>query len=482
MKILFIYSVYNARSFEKPLYTHEEMQFGISYISSSLKEDGHSTDLLVVNRVKGESFGEADARIEAFGPRMVFLTAVAAEYNFISALAGHIKSKYPGIFVIAGGCHISLMPDEAIRGPFDAICIGEGERPARELASQIESGRRPSGIMNLWIKYGAEVEKNPARPFIEDLDTLPFPDRRIWLEWIKEEYQKSYPIMLGRGCPFDCSYCCNHALKKIAGGKYVRFRSPESVVKEMEECRAMFPGHRMVYFEVESFSVNRDWALRMLSALKKYNSTLKDPLYYGTNIRITKGADLEGLFARMRECNFTYVNIGLESGSERVRRGILKRDYSNGDVINAFNAAKRNGLIVCFYNMIGIPGETAEDFRETVRINHECQPDRMCNGIFYPYPGTDIYGYCAERGLIKGPMAVKYERKNAAMDMPGMTRGRIESNYVWFIYNVYKGRKPRHMLLARVLRLWIWTKFSGNPLYYRLINRRPLRWFKVVEW
>lgn len=482
MKILFIYSLYNVRSIKKPLHTQEHVSFGISYISSHLKSLGHDVGLLVLNRADGPFSAAVDKAVKGHDPGLVCLSAITIEYPFIEKVAGYIKKRYSGIYVIAGGIHISLAPEESIKGPFDAICVGEGEYAAAELAECLDTGNRPSGIKNFWIKArDGSVERNPARPFVRDLDSLPFPDRQIWQEWIYEERHDAYELLAGRGCPFDCTFCCNHAMRKLAPGEYVRTRSPGNIVSELRECYRMFPSHRMAIIEVENLVLNRGWALELCSALKEFNSGLPKPMVFGTNIRVTRGADLGGLFEVMRSSGFGRIHIGVESGSERVRREIMKRDYSNEDIIRAVTSAKRNGLEVCLNNIIGTPGETNEDFRQTVALNRECQPDWTFTGLYYPYPGTDLGSKCKEEGMIKQDPAVGVERKNPVIEYPGMSGRQMERNLTWFAYDIYAGHKPKHVLLARVFRQWLWVNLNRSRLYMRLVRTRPFRWLQVLE-
>ena len=419
--------------------------------------------------------------IADFGPRMICMSAVALEYSFISKMADRIKLKYPGIYLLAGGTHISLAAGQAITGAFDAICIGEGEAPVVEIAGRIERGEKPSGVGNLWIKNGPIVEKNPARPFSQDLDSLPFPDRDIWQEWVDEEAGTKYSILAGRGCPFECTYCCNHAVKKLAPGNYVRFRSPGNIIAELEECRSRFPAHDTVYIEAENMASGGKWMFELLTELEAYNSRQRKPLSYGTNIRVTKNADFNALFSKMKAANFKYINIGLESGSEKIRKELLKRDYSDGDMIAAVEAARRHGLKVCLNSIMGLPGETEEDIKKTVELNRKCQPDWHFVSIFYPYPGTDLYAYCADNGLIKENLAGELDGRKANILLPGLSAKALEENFLWFNYNVYRGYKPAHVLLARVFRQWLWTKLHGSRAYRKLVGFAPFRWFKVLE-
>ena len=476
MRVLLFYSVGDAFTRAHPLGTQEQLQFGLSYISSVLKKHGHETDLLVVSSLRGSKNAAAiRTRFESFRPDVVGFYAVATEFAYIQSVARFIRSLSPGCYLVIGGPHAVLCPEVAVEGPFDAVCIGEGEFPTLELVSSLAEGRTPSGIAGMWIRTGGRVEKNPPRPFLEDLDALPFPDRALWLEYF--DYPVSRPsLLLGRGCPFTCSYCSNHALKKTSPGKYVRTRSPASIAAEAADLKAnyRFPRRAEIYLEIESFGVDIEWAVAVCGKLKGLSAEPGPALRYGANLRVVPNMDVERLFAAMADADFRHVNIGLEAGSERVRSEVLRRHYSNDDVIRAVDAARRHGLEVHLFNMIGLPGETYSDHLETVRINRLCQPDRNHTGVFFPYPGTDLYRHCANLGLPVGRLDVRRERMHAVMDLPGFSARQIQRAFWLFNFRVYRGRKPPAWWIPPPLvhrRIPLWLHKPLKSLYLRLKAR-----------
>ncbi|MBU2540160.1 B12-binding domain-containing radical SAM protein [Patescibacteria group bacterium] len=475
MKILFIYSLNIVGSLAKPLESPEQIQFGISYISSFLKKHGHQTRMIVLSRTSPKNNRHIlDEYLKKFSPELICFTAVSTEYQFIANIAKYIKEKWPNIYLLVGGPYVSLNPNGILSDGFDALCVGEGENPALELVSQLEKGVLPSTIPNLWIKRGSEIEKNLPRPFLQDLDSLPFPDREMWQEWTKERPGARYSVLLGRGCPFQCTYCSNHALKKLASGSYVRFRSPDNIIEEIKDIIARFPMQkREIYLEVESFGVDKKWAIELCSKLESFNKTVNQLLSFGVNLRIMPNADFEDLLVACKKANFRFINIGLESGSERVRREILKRNYSNKDVVNTVSLARKHSLKVAFYNMVGLPGETVADFKETVEINRTCLPDWHLTGIFFPYPGTDLYFLCKEKGLLKESSGEEIERMKATLDLPGFNKKQIQRNYIWFDYYVYNGLKPMHKILGRVLRAYFMSK-PYSAIFWKKLLRLPL--------
>ena len=314
------------------------------------------------------------------------------------------------------------------------------------------------------IGTGTEVEKNRPRPFLEDLDNLPFPDIEMWQEWI--DYPETRPvILLGRGCPFQCTYCCNHALSKIAPGNYVRFRSPDNILKEVKMIIARFPETQEIYFEVETIGVNMKIAIELCSKLEEFNREFDKPLSFGINLRVVPNMDHEDLFSALKKANFRFINIGLESGSERVRKEILKRNYSNQDVIKTVKLAKQHGLKVSLTNLVGIPGETLADFKETIKCNRECMPDHSQIYIFFPYPGTDLYKLCEKEGLLNHGLDTSWERRKPSFYLPEFPPRQIQHQYDWFYYNVFKGHRPMYILLVRAIGLKIYSNYKLRRLF-----------------
>ncbi|MDA8326111.1 MAG: cobalamin-dependent protein, partial [Nitrospiraceae bacterium] len=174
MKIMFVYSVDGVDCSPRPLSSWSKVQFGISYLSSMLKANGHETDLLVLGSGKwGKRAGLIRSHMEKFDPAIVCFTAVFSQYPLIEKAAAFIKRNWPEKFCVVGGVHATLDPETVSKGPFDALCVGEGEYPVLELCSQLEGGQVPHGIANLWFKSpGGEISRTGTRDFIRELDSF----------------------------------------------------------------------------------------------------------------------------------------------------------------------------------------------------------------------------------------------------------------------------------------------------------------------
>lgn len=468
---------------EKPLRNQDQIQFGISYISSVLKKNGHETALVVCSEISGKKNLELiERKINDHKPEILCFTAVATEYDFIARLSAYLKERHPELLRVLGGPHATLNPETVIKeGLFDAVCIGEGEYPMLELAEAVSQGKEASGIKNLWFYREGNIERNGARPFLDKLDEMPFPDRDMWQEWLDEQPGSRHAIILGRGCPFDCTYCCNHALKKVADGQYYRLRSPENIIKEIEEIKKHYPSNKEIYLEIETIGIDMKWSLELCEKLYEFNKKLQTPLSFGINLRIMPNRNLDELFLAFKKANFRFVNIGLESGSERVRKDVLRRHYSNNDVCEAVASARRCGIKVAFFNMIGLPGETYEEFKETVAMNRKCQPDWHFTSIFFPYPGTELYNTCKEQGLLKKKLDTRAERSQATLDMPSFGKKQIQKSYIWFDYHVYKGRRPIANILYGVATKKLRSKYHLKFIFNKLVNNIFfLTWIKRI--
>jgi len=453
MNILFVYTRELAQSPVKPLTDLEAIQFGISYISSVLKNAGHNTRLLVMTR--SSDFQVIDNYLERLPTQLVCFTSVASEFAFVVSIAKHIKNIHPGIYRLAGGPHVSLNAADEMFDVFDSLCIGEGEQATLELAGQLGRGEKPSDIPNLWIKTDSGIQKNPTVPFIQNLDEVPYPDRGMWDEWIDFDRSPMRPsLLIGRGCPFECSYCCNHALKGLADGKYVRLRSPENIVGEIKDVLEKYKKVREFYFEVETLGIDLNWVRGFCEKLRELNANRQNPISFGANLRVCPPVvkNVDGFMDDLKRSNFRFLHIGLESGSERVRSEVLRRHYTNDDFLKVVSAAKSHGFQVILFNLIGLPNETVADFRMTVEANRQANPDWYYLSIFFPYPGTDIYNLCAQlKAIPQNILSTDKERVKARMDFPTFSRSRIQKAFICFDYYVFRGKKPLDWLADRVL-------------------------------
>ena len=449
MDVLFVASYKDLKQRRnKALLDHYHVQSGISYISAVLKQAGHNTRLLVVCRNTKQQ--DIASLLDSFNPGLVCFTAVYSEYEYIKQAGRQIRALRPGLFQLAGGVHVSLDPETAVRDGWDAVCAGEGESAVLELVEKLAREEEILGIPNLCFYKNGELIQNPPRPFIEDLSSLPAMDREMWQPWLAPQPQYA-TILLGRGCPFNCTYCCNHVLKKLARGTYVRIRQPGEVMEEVRLLVKRHPSLVRIHFEIETIGIHSAEVMELAALLKDFNQTLPRPLAFSTNIRVMPNHDFSALAEALQAANFESVGIGVESGCQRVRREHLNRIYTNDDIRELVAVMRKAGIKVMAYLLIGIPGESREDFAESVALLRELQFDMLASYIVFPYPGTRMYIDAVQKGYIAGPANFAQERTRATMVLPGFSRKQIEREFDWLLYKVYKGHWPIFILLYSVM-------------------------------
>jgi radical SAM superfamily enzyme YgiQ (UPF0313 family) len=477
VRILFVFSLRDVLTANRPLATLGDIHVGLSYISACLKERQHTTQLLVLSSEwRSSSLSRLETTVREFDPQIVAFTAVSTQFPFIQSAAELVSERWPEKFLLLGGMHASLRPAEAIQGPFNAICIGEGEFPTVELAEQLTAGKQPSGIANLWFKRAdGSIERNPTREFLPNLDQLPFPDRQLWEDWVMSPAKTHHMLQPSRGCPFGCTYCSNHAIRKISGGKYVRFRSPASILSELRHLKERYPELESLYLQSETIAVDLEWLETLSHQVHELNQQFQPPIAFACNFRVTRSLLTDSVFGALERLGVRTIEIGLESGSERLRAQVLRRNYTNEEFVQAVTLARRHGMKVNVYNMIGLPGESLSDYEETVAVNHQVCPDQSLTSIFFPYPGTDLYERCQEQGLLKDLRQVTSERDRPALNLPGFSTRQIQTAYDWFEYRIYAGHRPFHYRLRKVLR----NKIRSHKLSHLVFMRCLPLWYAL---
>lgn len=255
MNVLFVYP-------ERSIHPHwrGSFHFGIAWISAVLKRVGHDTSLIHLTERVGET--EFIARMEQSHPfDMVAFSATTNDFKYVVALSSWVK-KYFNVPTICGGAHVMVDPESVINVPaIDFGCVGEGEQTMVELCHQLEHQGDISRIESLWLKAKTGVIRNPTRPLLENLDSLPFPDRDLFnYQSLEDATERRLTILASRGCPYKCTYCCNHAIRSLYPNKgaYVRFRSSNNVVDEIEECLRKYPWVERIVFHDDILTMRKD--------------------------------------------------------------------------------------------------------------------------------------------------------------------------------------------------------------------------------
>jgi radical SAM superfamily enzyme YgiQ (UPF0313 family) len=355
---------------------------GILYLAASLRAGGHKPCLIIERSPK-----KAAALIFEKNPDIAAFSATTGAHKAALAVAKELRPFFKGM-IIMGGPHPTFFP-EVINDPsLDAICRGEGDEALVEFCTLIERGEDPSNVQGFWIKKEGTIIKNqPAAP-VPDLDKLPLPARDL-LDYADPSFKKTSMrrIMIGRGCPYSCSYCFNDAMKQMIKGQgpYVRTRSIENVIAEIKTIAAHVdgPSNLTINFTDDSFGLRKSWALEFLDL---YKTQIKLPFI--VNLRAEQ-ADQELVDALARAGCYC-AQLGFESADQQARQSLLGRDMDDEELLDAAVRIKRAGIKLLTYNMVGLPGEKYEDAKKTLDWNTVVGTDFPRVSIFQPYPRTKL--------------------------------------------------------------------------------------------
>lgn len=393
MKILFVYPDINI----DPDYPGT-VYLGIGYLSSVLKKESYDTELLHIKRPVADS--EFIREVEKRKPDIIAFTSTTNTTLFIKQWARAAK-KSVGVTTIYGGIHPTLMPEECIAlDGIDMLCIGEGEGAMLDVSRRIADREYDfSDIPNIWSKKNGSVYRNGPRPLLQDLDTLPFPDRDIYdYEHAGEAKEKTYRILATRGCPYICTYCFNQAYKELyrsSNSSYIRFRSAENVIEELD--LALKKHSKVIerfHFIDDILPLKKDWFFKLAKLYKKHIG-----IPYVAHAR--PNLMDEETMRLLKESNCIQLQMGIESGDDYIRNQIMKRNISKEQIINAFSLAKKYGIRAYSYNIFGLPHENKQRIMETVKLNGLVDVDANKATFFYPYPGTELMELCKREGLLE---------------------------------------------------------------------------------
>lgn len=381
----------------------------IESLSSVLKRDGHTVKLvfdpglfddkqyLDVPLLKKLFSRKTDVvrKIVESRPDLLCFSVGTDNYLWACEIARKVKETID-VPIIFGGIHVTAVPERVIRNDFvDMVCIGEGEEAMSELARSMADGRWDRSIRNIWFKDDGRIIKNPVRPLIQDLDSLPYPDKELFEEHIPIRNGK-YMMITSRGCPYRCTYCYNNVLRKTIYGrerKYIRQRSVGSVIDELKFMRNKY-NIKNVAFMDDCFVANRRWFREFA---RRYREEIALP--YSCMAYTGQIDDEIGELLKESGCN--RMMFGIQTMDKNTRESILKRSFETDEKIKkAIDVCDRFGIPYSLDHIFGIPFADNEEHKKTAMFYSTTNAIRVCCYALFYYPRTEITDYGLEAGII----------------------------------------------------------------------------------
>ena len=311
-------------------------------------------------------------------------------------ISSMIKDKRPNTKIILGGPHATIFPDMVIKHPaIDFVCISEGEITVKKLVECLNKQLEPKNVLGLYYKdRNGTIHKNPGRPLVEDLDTLPTPkyemfDPTQYFPAVHIRGKRVYNMVTSRGCPYKCAFC---AATRVFGPGF-RYHSIERTVKEMKFLKEELLADSLQIYD-DNFTTNK----RRVKSLCKRMIEEKLDLQWVCYTRADALGDEEMLHL-MKEAGCYMIVIGIENGNERILKLINKR-LNLGVARNNVLLARKAKINVLSSFMIGLPTETIEEIENTIKFSTNIGLTYATYPIFTPYPGTPIYEDAQKYGTI----------------------------------------------------------------------------------
>ena len=406
---------------------------------------------------------------------LVGISLVTDDYYSAVVVTDAVKKEL-GIPVIWGGAHVNVRPDECLRHA-DMICRGEGEEALLELVRKMaETGAIDTSIKNIWFKDNDAVIQNELRGLEENLDKYPFPDFDVGSQFVMEgsgfiplnekHLKGEYSIMTSRGCPYSCRYCYNNYRRQhyMGKGRYLRARTIDNVIEELSQAKQVFKNLRTINFWDDSF------VARSMKDFETFNVRYRAEINLPFFALIEPMAFNHSKIKLLRDCGLSHLQVGIQTGSERINREIYNRQVSNKNVIEMARTLKELGITVIYDIIFNNPYETQEDVRETIKLLLSFPKPINVQGynlIFYP--GTAL----TERALKDGYISVKSEVEDFSTiegkaDSPIAMQGsaKVSSRF----YSINYSSKDKEYLNTVI------TQFA-----YRFVPHTLIRFFSSSE-
>lgn len=421
MRVLFVYP---------NLYTQMGFNHGLASLSAQLKLAGHETRLVNLNEnlPPVPSRDDVYALLKSWGPGVVGFSCLTQQYAAAVELATWLRARaaddgcaLPPLVV--GGIHPTMVPLDVMRdGVWDHVGVGECEDALVELVAALERGESPENVRNFvsWRggvrpadaacgTHGAEHwVHNPVGEF-PDFANLPEPDYELFdTQRITDQKMGWFGLMTSRGCPYRCTYCLNHKIvdrykaelgRNVKNIGFFRFRPADKMIAEIRGVLARYANIGTFILDDDLFTQNVPHALEFCD--KYIASGIGVPFVVNSHVKQLDERVAEAL----ARAGCRILKLGIESGSLRVRKEVLKRHMTQKDILETVAGAERHRLHSSGFLMIGLPTETREERWETVDVLAESRIGRFRTSWFYPFPGTDSYRMTIEGGYLKAGAA-----------------------------------------------------------------------------
>lgn len=354
-----------------------QMPHGLLSLAAQAIRAGHEVTVL---NLSAYPWTRVEAVIAALDAKLFGLSCWTANRRGVAITAKAIRKHHPRAHILVGGPHATALPREMLahHAAIDTVAIGESEATLLDLIARLEAGSSTGGVPATAYRMGAQIRLAPGRPLIADLDTLASP----------HEYFDTHIVMTSRGCPWACTFCGAEA----SWGRGYRGHSVRYVLDDLEHAVRRLPV-KMVHIKDDTFTTNRPRVIELCRGIRER----KLNFLWSCDTRVDVLGD--ELLREMRLAGCQQLSLGVESGSASILAKIDKK-ITVDKILESTELAKKYGIRVRYYMMLGNRGETEATFRETLAFLERAKPHQTLFSCLSFYPGTRDFADAQRAGWL----------------------------------------------------------------------------------
>lgn len=372
---------------------------GLLYLAGVLRKKGLA-EVEVYDANVGQDDDETFVRrLASSGADILGFTSSTFEWLTTLRAINMGREALPDSLIVVGGPAVGAYPRECLKTrAIDVGVIGEGEETFAEIVSLYNEGAPLDRIQGTATWREDRVVVAPPRPFIQDLDSIPFPARDLIDNGAYNAIfiRKPFATMItSRGCPFHCSFC-----SRFYFGRQVRARSAPNIMAEFEECEDRYEIKEFMVYD-DTFGVKRDVAQELCDLIIERGRKFR------WSVRTRVDCVDERLLERLREAGCYKLHMGVESGSNEILKR-MKKGITVEQVREVFKLANKMGFETVGYFMFGYPGDTLETIQKTRDLSLELGLSWADFSITTPAPRTELNDEFERSGYIDGDFWRRY--------------------------------------------------------------------------
>ena len=384
---------------------------GLGYLAAVLEKNQYQVDVIDC-QLQNLSLEDFRSELSKRQPNIVGVTSSTLTYQSGLKLVKIAKEVCPNCITIAGGPHVTFWDDKALEEcpELDIVVRREGENTVLELVQKIEAEKSYADVLGTTVRVNGKIVKNPDRPYIEDLDSLPFPARHLWPMERLRQYEDILYLATSRGCVYWCEFCTT---VRMHGRKY-RMRSPKNVVDELELLNKTYGAKKFTFCD-DAFTVDQPRIEALCSEILQRD--LKIEWNCGTRVdMITKD-----LLVKMKNAGCISVWFGVESGTQQVLDA-MKKGITPELTIKVLGWVRELGLKPVPNVILGFPGETKQSAWKTIKFVEKIAPDEVgFYNVATPFPGTPMYDMVKEKGWLRITDFDQYDTTHPTFETPQLS-------------------------------------------------------------